>query len=240
MAIEMTYKGNTEDVYYDNQTLHYRQFIGTDLEREYINLANVLYTYFNDSYVDRDKYVKVISSILNRIYKNKKVFEVSDFTDDGFPYYGEKKINANLKRLNDTYFRLRLAAFTFLESVGIELVSQDKDLDEITKIKVGIAHKALDYFSFTDMNADVRIYRNFDSLTRFDLECQLMDVVSDYLTTDKIDALKLGLLSQNCYKEYNGDHGAEDPNKSGFSKGESSIINDMLEINKKKAKSLEI
>ena len=90
------------------------------------------------------------------------------------------------------------------------------------------------------MNADVRIYRNFDSLTRFDLECQLMDVVSDYLTTDKIDALKLGLLSQNCYKEYNGDHGAEDPNKSGFSKGESSIINDMLEINKKKAKSLEI
>ena len=58
------------------------------------------------------------------------------------------------------------------------------------------------------------------------------------LTTDKIDALKLGLLSQNCYKEYNGDHGAEDPNKSGFSKGESSIIKDMLEINKKKAKSL--
>lgn len=83
MAIEMTYKGNTEDVYYDNQTLHYRHFIGTELEREYINLANVLYTYFNDSYVDRDKYVKVISSILNRIYKNKKVFEVSDFTDDG-------------------------------------------------------------------------------------------------------------------------------------------------------------
>ena len=59
-------------------------------------------------------------------------------------------------------------------------------------------------------------------------------------TTDKIDALKLGLLSQNCYKEYNGDHGAEDPNKSGFSKGESSIIKDMLEINEKKAKSLEI
>ena len=43
MAIEMTYKGNTEDVYYDNQTLHYRRFIGTELEREYINLANVLY-----------------------------------------------------------------------------------------------------------------------------------------------------------------------------------------------------
>ena len=47
-------------------------------------------------------------------------------------------------------------------------------------------------------------------------------------------------MCSNCYKEYNGDHGAEDPNKSGFSKGESSIINDMLEINKKKAKSLEI
>ena len=29
MAIEMTYKGNTEDVYYDNQTLHYRHFIET-------------------------------------------------------------------------------------------------------------------------------------------------------------------------------------------------------------------
>ena len=47
MAIEMTYKGNTEDVYYDNQTLHYRHFIDTELEREYINLANVLYTCFS-------------------------------------------------------------------------------------------------------------------------------------------------------------------------------------------------
>lgn len=240
MAIEMTYKGNTEDVYYDNQTLHYRHFIGTELEFEYINLANVLYTYFNDGYVDRDKYVKVISSILSRIYKNKKVFEVSDFTDDGFPYYGEKKINANLKRLNDSYFKLRLAAFTFLESVGIELVSQDRELDELTKAKVGIAHRALDSFSFNDMNADVRIYRNFDSLTRFDLECQLMDIVSDYLASDKIDTLRLGLLSENCYKEYSGDHSVEDPNKSGFSKSESSIIKDMLDISKKKTKSFEI
>lgn len=239
MAIEMTYKGNTDDVYYDNQTLHYRHFIGTELEANYISLANVIYTYFNEEFIDKEKYVNVINSLLKKIYSSKKVIEVSDFTNDGFPYSSEKKLNANLKRLNDTYFKLRLSAFTFIESVGVELVTRNGEVDDITKLKLRVAHNALDAFNFTDMNADVRIYRNFDSLTRFDLECQLMDVISDYLASDRIDALKLGLLSENSFKEYDGSHN-EKANNSSFSRMESNIINDMLTINRKKTKSLEI